>query len=42
MKNIEILEDGEMYVFVDIDSTQTHWWAVTIDWSKLTIEWAPA
>jgi hypothetical protein len=36
----EILEDGEMYVFVDIDSTHTYYyWAVTIDWSKLTVEY---
>jgi len=39
----EILEDEEMYVFVDIDSTHTYrCWAVTIDYSKLTIEYTTA
>jgi hypothetical protein len=39
----EILRHGAMSVCIDIDSTHTtYWWAATIDWSKLTIEWIPA
>lgn len=42
----EILEDGKMHVFVDIDAggpglRPPGAWGVTIDWSKLTIVWEP-
>lgn len=42
----EILEDAKMYLFIDIDASGPGLrppgaWAVTIDWSRLTIVWEP-
>lgn len=35
-----LLSDGTLRVWVDIDSTHNlDWWAVTIDWSRLTVEY---
>jgi hypothetical protein len=37
-----LLEDGLLDIWIDIDSTHTYdWWAVTIDWSKLIVEYEP-
>lgn len=36
----EMLMDGHLNVWVDIDETHSqHWWAVTIDWSRLRTHW---
>ncbi|MBA7492701.1 hypothetical protein ES702_03251 [subsurface metagenome] len=35
-----LLEDGKLYIFMDIDSTHSRrYWAVTVDWSRLTVEY---
>jgi len=36
----DLLADGELEVWVDIDATHNErWWGVTIDWSKLRVKW---